>query len=157
MSDDAVVSTAPQAAPAAPVPAAPAIPAEGTPTPAQNQTDAAPVDGEQSTTEKPADPPKPPGQSRFDRKIDRLHRERAEERAKRELYERQLSDPAYLEQRLGQIKPKAPVPGAPRLEDFSDIEEYAKAKAKHESERTLKEHEQKQRTQAQQAQQQRLI
>jgi hypothetical protein len=144
-------------APVAPAaaPSAPAAPAEAGATPDQNTAattaPAAPTDAKPDTGETPetTQPPQQ-GKHRVERKINRLYRERAEAQAERDLYKRQFEE---MRQKLS----PAEDPGAPQLEQFSDIKDYAKAYAKYESERVLKEHEAKRQTETQQQQQTRLV
>lgn len=83
------------------------------------------------------EPEKKPGKNSFDRKIDRLYKSAAEQKARAD----------YLEQQLQELKPKNVEPqGAPRIEDFDDIETYGKALGKFEAEQLIKGH---QRTQQQ--------
>ena len=100
----------------------------------------------EETTEK--DPEKATSR-RFERRIDRAHKRAAEAQARTELLEREI---ASLK---AQSQPKAPS-NAPRMEDFTDVQEYAKAYAAFEKAEGIKEYEAKQRQQAQQAQQQKL-
>lgn len=79
---------------------------------------------------------------RFERRLDKAYRKAAEAQARADLAERQLA-----EARQAQTQPVDP--GAPRLENFKDIEEYAAAKAKYESDKVLKTHQEKQRSEAQ--------
>lgn len=139
---EAVATPAAPASPAAPATPPPAAPAEGASTPAQNTADTATATPTPDETKgKTPDPAEKRGTSRFERRISRLHREAAEARAERDLLRRQLEE----------IKPKeAPDPGAPKLENFKDIEEYAAAKAKYESQKVLKEHQAKQQNETRQ-------
>lgn len=125
MAEEAAVISAPVAAPVVAdiAPVAPEAPAEG----------------EQPSPETPADPapaktePAPgEGKNRFQRKLDKVYRERAEAQGRADFLERQLN-----ELRAAQA-PQAS-PGAPKLEDFSDIQEYAKAYAEHEKQRAFQE------------------
>lgn len=145
-----VVAEVPGAAPAAPTaPAAiPASPAEGVQPDAQNPAaPAAAPKGDEKTPVTP-DPAEKRGTARFERKIGRLHREAAEQRARADLAERQLAE----------ARPKPTEdPGAPRLENYKDIDEYAKAYAKHESEKALKEHTAKQQSETHKQYQARLL
>ena len=116
-------------APSAPlfVPAEPATPKEDAPPaasgePAQNPAEPAPAKTEPAPGE---------GKNRLSRKLDRAYRERAEAQARAEFFESQLKE--------FQAKANPPkADGAPRLEDFSDIQEYAKAYAEHEKQQTFK-------------------
>lgn len=116
-------------------PAAPAKPAEGG-EPAQNlpaeQAPAAPAEGERSTDE--STEPRT-GKNRYARRLDKATRRYYEEKARAE----------FLEKQLAQVQPKEQTAtGAPRLEDFTDINEYAKAYAKFESGNAVKQYEQRQ-------------
>ena len=97
----------------------------------------------EETTEK--DPEKATTR-RFERRIDRAHKRAAEAQARAEL----------LAQELAEIKAKSQPPqvspNAPRMEDFTDVQEYAKAYAAHEKTQAIKEYEAKQRQEATQAQ-----
>jgi hypothetical protein len=104
-------------------------------TPAQNVAEQAPADKPVEGTGTTDQPPEKQGKSRFERRLDKAYRERAEARARAEFLEKQLAD----------LKPKEQaVTSAPRLEDFSDVQEYAKAYAKYESGNAIKQYEQKQ-------------
>src|SRR3990167_85397 len=100
---------------------------------------------EEETTGK--DPEKT-SQRRFERRIDRAHRARAEAQARAEQLERELQE----------LKTKqTPAPsGAPRMEDFTDVQEYAKAFAQFEKDNAIKDYEKKQRDQATQVAQQKI-
>lgn len=95
--------------------------------------------------EKPADSEKK-GQARFDRKISRLYREAAEQKARADLLERQLKEAA----------PKAPDSGEPKADQFEDAKEYAEALAKHRETKAVQEYEGNLRSQVQQAARQQL-
>ena len=85
---------------------------------------------------------------RFERKLDKAYRERAEARAKADLLEKRL---AALE------APKAPE-GEPTLEKYDfDPEKYAAAKAEYAKTQAAKEFEAKQKTEAQKQAHQKLI
>lgn len=99
----------------------------------QNPVEATPAEPEVKQEATPEDQPKEapkPGKNSFERKIDRLYKQAAEQRARAD----------FLEKRLEELTPKQPasVEGAPRIEDFDDIEVYADAKAKFEAGRILK-------------------
>lgn len=130
--------------PAAPAPAE-AAQVAGTPAPSESAT----PEGE-TTPETAATPEKSPekqAQSRYDRKINKLYREAAEQRARAD----------FNEQRLNELTPKPKADeAAPRLENFSDIEEYATAKAEYEKTKGIKEYESKQREQTNQVRQREL-
>lgn len=139
MADEVVV-----AVPAAPAPSAPAETVVAT---VETPAGAAPADGEKPVEAPAEKPPEKVGQSRFERKISRLHREAAEQKARAD----------FLEAKLKESAPKAPADEtAPRLENFSNIEEYATAKAKHETAKAFKEHEAKQREESGHARQKQL-
>lgn len=143
MSEEVVAS----AVPAVPVaPAAPAAPAAiGTPAP--NPAESAPAPKGDETKPDTPDQAEKRGQSRFERKISRLHREAAEARAESNLLRRQLEE----------AKPKPQTDsGAPRLENFKDIEEYAQAVSKHAADKALKSDQEKRRSETQQQYQSRL-
>ena len=92
--------------------------------------------------------PEKHGQSRFERRISKLYRKLGEADAKA----------AALQKELEVFKaPKAPsAEGAPRLEQFDDIEKYADAKAEWVKSQAIKDYETKQRTEAQTAQQRQM-
>ena len=139
---EAPAVAAPEAPPAAP--SAPA-PAEGsTPAPQADSATAPQGEVKEPTT---ADQPEKHGKSRFERKISRLYREAAEAKAERDLFKRQLEE----------LKPKSSDPGEPKLENFSDIEEFRKATAKYASDQAVKEHTAKQQAETQKQAQARLI
>jgi hypothetical protein len=137
-------------APAAPAaPSAPVAPAEGGQAPAQNTAEQAPAtapEGEKPDTEQ--DPEKR-GSRRFERRLDRAYKRAAEAQARAEFFEKQ-----YNESRASQ-QPAAD-PAAPKLESFKDIEEYATAKAKYESDKAVKDYQSKQQGETQKQQQARL-
>jgi hypothetical protein len=118
--------------PAAPVKTV--TPAEGD-TPVQKPADqapAAPAEDDRPTDESTEGRT---GKNRYSRRLDKANRKYYEEKARAEFLERQLAEAKPKEQ---------PMAGAPRLEDFTDINEYAKAYAKHESQNAIKQYEQKQ-------------
>jgi len=147
-----VVPAAPAAKAATPAPAQPAAeptyddtgvtvipeqPAESGTT-AQNPSEQAPeaqAEGQTPTGEPPEQREKQ-GKNRYERRLDKAYRRAAEAEARAQALERQYEE----------LKPKdAPLVGAPRLEDFTDIQEYAKAFAKFESAHAIKEYERKQK------------
>jgi hypothetical protein len=83
---------------------------------------------------------------RFERRLGNALRREAEARAKAEAYERELSQ-------LRQAQQPPADPGAPRIENFSDIEDFRKAVEKHAFERGLKESEAKRQAEARQREQ----
>jgi len=98
-----------------------------------------PVEGEAPKVEevKAEKPPESPeqaekrkGQARYDRKIKDAYRKEAEAKAENALLRRQLEE----------LKPQPKDSGEPNIADFSDVEEYATAKAKHASDKALRTH-----------------
>lgn len=144
---------APAAAPAAPAtPATPEQPAEGVQQDAQDTGESAPPAKPEG--DKPAEETPTPEQAakrqgrRFERKLDAATRRYYEEKARADLLAKQLAE----------LAPKAAAEAdAPRMDQFSDIEEYAKAVGKYEREKGIKEYEAKQRQLADQQIQQRLV
>lgn len=126
-------------APVAPEAPAQAVEAEDG-QPVQNPAEQAPAD----PAEKPADTPELAAKRegrRFEKRLGTAIRRAAEATARAELLERQLAE----------LKPKATSdPGAPKLEDFSDIEEYAKARELHAEKRKEREISERQQSTAQQ-------
>src|SRR3990167_5232736 len=142
---EAVPAPAVPAAPAAP---APAFPAEGG-TPAQNTAEQAPAtapEGEKPATDQ--DPEKQRGSRRFERRLDRAYKRAAEQQARAD----------FLEKELAKHRQSAPPADAeaPKLENFKDIEEYATARAKHESEKAVKAHQAQQQSESHKREQTRL-
>lgn len=88
------------------------------------------------------------GKWALERKLSRARKEAAEHKARAELLDR-------MYQELKQPKEAADT-GAPKLENFSDIEEYATAKAEYAKAQALKQHEAKQQTEAQKREAERL-
>ena len=81
--------------------------------------------------------------------LNRAHKRAAEAQARAEFLEKELADLKAKSQ------PQAPA-NAPRMEDFTDVQEYAKAYATYEKDQAIKDYEKKQRDQAVAAQQQKL-
>ena len=136
-------------APATPV-VPPAEAAKSAPEPSEQASETPPekeaAEPEKETTGK--DPEKATTR-RFERRIDRATRRAAEAQARAEVLERQIEEL--------KSKQAAPAdPQAPKMENFTDIEEYAKARAAHEVSKSLKERDEKQRTDAATAAQQKL-
>ena len=144
---------APAATPAAPsapaaVPAESSVPAAQTPA---DQASATPK-GNETTPTTPESAEEKRGQSRFDRKIGRLHRERAEAQARAEFFEKQWNEAKAAQ------KPTAPADGAPTLAQFDyDPEKYADAKAKFETERARRDDTEKQRSESARQEHKRLV
>lgn len=140
---------APAAQPAAPVAPAPsAAPAESGPAPAQNPADkasAAPADAKPATTTD--DRPEAQGKHRAERKISRLYREAAEQKARAEFFEKKFNE----------TQKPAPTAGSPTLAQFDyDPEKYAEAKAEYVKTQAFKDQETKQRTESARQEHQRL-
>ena len=130
--------------PAAPKDPAPQPAAEGGDKPAQNSADQAPA--AKPEAEEPAktdqDPENKRQSRRFERRLDKAYRRAAEAEARAK-----LAEEAVAKFRTQQQPPVDP--GAPKLEDFKDIEEYAAAREKHAAEKALKDHSERQRVDAQ--------
>ncbi len=89
---------------------------------------------------------------RFERRLDKAYRQRAEAQARADLLEKQL-----VEARTASPQAK-PAEGEPKLADFDyDPEKYAAAKADFATKQKEKEFTEKQRTEAQKADRQRLV
>lgn len=119
--------------------AAPETPAEGAEG-AQNTSEQAP---EEKPAGEPEDTPERAAKRqgrRFERRLDAAYRRAAEAQARAE----------FLEKQLAEAKPQAkPDPGMPKLENFSDIEEYAKAREDFAKAQALKELTARQQAEAQ--------
>ncbi len=88
---------------------------------------------------------------RFERKIDKAYKQRAEALAKADLLEKRLAE-------LESSKPTQKVEGEPTLAQFDyDPEKYAQAKADYAKQQAVKEYETKQKTEAQTKAQQALV
>lgn len=146
----------PPATPAAKPSVTPPLPAASPEKEAKPATEALATDAvevEETPTEKvtTGTDPEKASQRRFERRIDRAHKRAAEAQAKTETLEREIAE---IRQR------QAPIPVAsttPKMEDFTDIGEYAKAVEKHAKEEAVKEYESKQRQSAGQAQQAKMM
>lgn len=119
---------------------------------AQTGSPAQAEDGQKPAESQPAktEPAPGEGKNRFQRRMDRAYREKAEAQARA----------TFFEQQLKEVQAKAQAPkdeGAPKLEDFSDLQEYAEAYAKHKTQQAFKETEAKQRQMASLSQQQKLV
>ncbi len=138
------------AAPSASAPAAPVAPAAAESVPsAQNTAEQAPATAPEGEKPETGQDPEKQSSRRFERRLDKAYRKAAEAQARAEFFEKQLTE----------FKAKAQPPedpGAPKLENFKDIEEYAAARAKHESEKAIKAHQDKQRSETWKQQQERL-
>ena len=115
---------------------------------AAEQASATPPDKEPEKETTGKDPEKATTR-RFERRIDRATRRAAEAEARASLFERELTE----------LRQKQQVPqkseSTPRMEDFTDVQEYAKAVATFETNKALKEREEKERqTQAHRTQSQ---
>ena len=99
--------------------------------------------------EKPTQPTPDDEIRRNRRRAETAYRKLAEQKGRADLLEKRIAE---LE------KPKELVdPGEPKFEQFDDIEKYADAKAKYQSEKILKANETKRRTDTQRAQQEELV
>lgn len=138
MSEEAEVIAAPEVAPVVADATAVVAPAESG-EPAQNPAEQAPAKTEPAPGE---------GKNRFQRKLDNERRNRFQAEARLEEATRRLQE---IEAR--QNAPRE-APGTPKLEDFQDIESYAKAYAEHEKKVAFQEigARQQQQTAAQQRQ-----
>ena len=141
MPEAPAISQAPASTPAIPVfteqtveTVTPAETPEASETPAA-QAPAAQAEGETPTGQAPEKPEQPekPGKSRFERRLDKAYRRAAEAEARAKVYEQEL-------QKFSQPKDDT----EPKLEQYDDIEKYAQAKAKHQTEKAFKEHQAKQ-------------
>ena len=136
------VALEPQVAPIAP-------PAESVPDAQDTTADSAPAttpEGEKpAATEKTDEQPAKSGESRFQRRLNKVYRKVGEEKARADFLQRQLDE------LKAQSAPKAAASdGAPRIEQFDDIEKWRAAVEKHASDKAVKDYEAKQRTTAQQ-------
>lgn len=174
MPEQQTLAIEPAATPAPAVPAAPAakaptpprkfvLPAENTPAPeapkapepkaasepAEQAPAAEPEGDKPEEAETPEQAAKRQGR-RFERRLDKAYRQRAEAEARAALLEKRIAD---LE------KPKTPADdAAPRLDQFDyDPEKYATAKAEYEKNKALKAKEAEQRTEAAKARQDKLV
>ena len=135
-----------------------AVPAEAPQTPEVKEepkgaTEAVATEGEGEKPESEETTGKDPEKSstrRFERRIDRAHRRAAEAQARAEQLSRELAE------LRAQNKPQVSST-APRMEDFTDVQEYAKAFAEHQSNERIKDYEKKQRDQAEQARTTKLV
>ena len=136
VAQEAVVSTPP-----------PVVPAEVEP---NDQTAGQAPATETPPAEKAETPdaqPEKQGQSRFERRISKLYRKLGEADARA----------AALQKELETLKtPKAPE-GAPKLEQFDDVEKYAEAREKWAKEQAIKEIEEKERVRARQTEDKTIV
>src|SRR5260221_6466981 len=79
-----------------------------------------PGDKKPATTD---EQPEKPGKNRFERRLDKAYRKAAEAQGRADFLEKQLAE-------ARQQSPQPVAPGEQRLEDFTDIKEFAKAYAK---------------------------
>jgi hypothetical protein len=144
-----VVSTAPVVT----APEAPATPADVVTDDQKPAAEAPAPKGDEKKPDTPDLAEKKQGQSRFDRKIGRLTREKAEAQARAEFYEKQFN-----EAKAQRPAAATPAEGAPTLAQFDyDPEKYATALAKYETDRARKEDVEKQRSESARQEQQRLV
>ena len=130
-----------------PAPAASPAPAQ---TPSTEAVEAQPEESSDKPELTPEEAEKRRESRRFERKIDKLHRQAAEARARAELAESQL--------KARETTAKPADTGAPKLEQFDyDPEKYAKAYAEHEKKLAEKEWEGRQRTAEQTKQREKLL
>ena len=137
-----VAAAQPAPAPVAP-PAPPAEVVTDQKTPAESAPAPAPA-------EKPAhtDDPEKRGSRRLERRIGQAIRRAAEARAEADLYKRQLEE----------LKPKTPADtGAPRIENFDDVEKYAEAREKYAREQERKTLETERQTKANREEMENLV
>ena len=132
------------------IPAEP--PKEAKPAAPAAVAEAATPEPEKTEPESPeAEPDKEKATSRrFERRIDRAHRRAAEAQARAEILEKELAS-------LKASQAPKPSPNQPRMEDFTDVQEYAKAYAAFEKDNALKDYEKAQNETRAQAAQTRLI
>lgn len=115
-------------------------PAEGVPNAQDPEASAPPAQPGEVTPETPEQAEKRRQRS-FGRKLDKAYRRAAEAEAKAK----------FLEEQNAKFQERQPKDdGAPKLENFTDIEEFRKAVEKHASERTAKEFESKRAAENQQ-------
>lgn len=122
------------AAPVEPAPSAPAAEPEAKGKEAEQDPNAKPETQDETTGKDPDEAKR--RQSALDRRTSRAIRRAAEERARAEALERENAE---LKARVGQ-QPRAgtdPEPGEPRMEDYTDVKEFAKAYAKWETDKAL--------------------
>lgn len=127
------------------------------PADAPEKVQESPVKGEAAEAAAPEKEPETPSEEttekdpekattrRFERRIDRAHKRAAEAQARAEFLEKQIAE---LKAQSTPQKSSA----APRMEDFTDVQEYAKAFANYESEQKLREYQRKQQEDHQKAQ-----
>lgn len=162
------IQTSAHPAPSAPAttpnsaPAPEASPPKAAPEPAASETATPPekaapegekpkadTDPEKVTTEKDPESEARKASRSYERRVDRLTRQREEHRIARETAERELA-----EVKAKQTQPTDP--DEPRPDQFTDIEEFRKAVAAHAVKKTERERETAQRAEQQKADQQRL-
>lgn len=130
----------PAVPPVAPAPPAEAVTPDEPKLPA-GEAPATPQGAETPPATDQDDPEKKRQSRRFERRLDKAYRREAEARARAELAEKQLAE-------LRAKASPASDAGAPKLEDFKDIEEYAAAREKYASENALKQHTERQRAES---------
>ena len=148
MPEAVVLEQQPQSAPPPATPPAESQPAQE---PAESAP-ATPPEGEQpAASEKTDGQPEKSGESRFQRRLNKVYRKFGEEKARADFLQKQLDD--FKSQ---QAPASAAQDGSPRIEQFDDIEKWRAAVEKHASERAIRDYEAKQRVTAQQQSTQRL-
>lgn len=125
----------------------PATEAVATPPEAEVKVDETTEEPDKETTGK--DPEKQSNR-RFERRIDRATKRAAEAQARAEALEKELAE---FKQKSAPQTPSA----EPKMEDYTDIKEYAKAFAEYEKANAIKDYEKKQVEQRNQQAQQQLI
>lgn len=109
-----------------------------------------PTEPEKAEAKQPDEKPKP-GKTSYERRLDRAYRREAQERARAEAAERRIAEIQ------AQAQPAKPAETAPRLEDFSDYNEFVKASNEHAATQAVKAYEKRQRDQFAQLQQNKLL
>jgi hypothetical protein len=152
MAEDAVVAPAAPEAPA-PAPQAPAAAAAESDTDvAQNTAEQAPATAPEGDKPDTGQDPEKRTSRRYERRLDRAYRKAAEAQARADFLEKQLN-----EARAKTPPAEAADPGAPRLEQFDDIEKYAAARAKYEADKAVKDYQTRQQGETQKQAQARLV
>lgn len=143
MAEENVVTQQTESAPAEQPPrlggtSATVTPAETAPQGDGQKTAAsAPADKSPEGDKKTDDQPEKQSSRRFERRIEKAHRLQAEAKARADFFEGELNKVRQTQQQA------RPHPGAPRLEDYPDIEQYANAKAQFETNRVMQEAQQR--------------
>ena len=120
-------------------------PAEQAPAPTEKTVEPAKAKEAETPDEKPK------GKGNYERRLDRAYRREAEAKARADLAERRAQE---LEAKFN--APKL-VEGEPKIDQFSDIEEYAKAKADWKAQEAVKEHEARRRHESARSEHQKVL